>query len=227
MQKTYNLTIEKKVALLKQTPLFAGIKNNNDYRELAQLFTVADFRPGDILIHQDKSAGFALLICEGTAQVFHTAKSKVQSAVALVGPGDLVGEFSLLDGGKASATVEAISSVHALQISNQDLMQFLLVHCELTIELLQMLVRRLRAADQVIEESHGATLATRTLKVLEHLVQLQESNTIRISHAELAPLVNASRPRLTEALQSLEREGNIIRSWRKITWIHSRPPQSK
>lgn len=209
-----------RIKILKQTPLFADLKDSEARSALCVLCTVVEFEPGDYLLIQSQKPTHSFVIFDGTAHVFRISKTGVKSTMALLGVGDVVGELSLLDGGDASATVIAMETVCALKISNTDFLEFLHAHNGVAVDLMQVLVQRLRSANQQTEEMHGTKLSTRTLHVLKTLEHLHGAKTVTISQAELAPLIGASRPRVTEALQELEAQGKISRKWRSITLIH-------
>ncbi len=209
-----------RIKILKQTPLFADLKDLEARTALAELCSVVEFEAGDELVVQGKKADHSFIIYSGTAHVFRISKTGVKSTMALLGTGDVVGELSLLDGGDASATVVAMETVCVLKITNSDFLSFLRAHNGVAVDLMQVLVQRLRSANKQTEEMHSTKLSTRTLHVLKTLEQLHGTNIVTISQAELAPLIGASRPRVTEALQELEAEGKISRKWRSITLIH-------
>ncbi len=209
-----------RIKILKQTPLFADLKDLKARTALSELCTVVEFEPGDYLLIQGQKPTHSFVIFDGTAHVFRISKTGVKSTMALLGVGDVVGELSLLDGGDASATVVAMETVCVLKITNTDFLAFLRAHNGVAVDLMQVLVQRLRSANQQTEEMHGTKLSTRTLHVLKTLEQLHGTNIVTISQAELAPLIGASRPRVTEALQELEAQGKITRKWRSITLIH-------
>jgi CRP/FNR family cyclic AMP-dependent transcriptional regulator len=66
-----------------------------------------------------------------------------------LGAGDLVGEMGVLDGEARSATVVAIETTVALELSAATLAATVLRHPEATTELLRLLSRRLRSTDEL------------------------------------------------------------------------------
>ncbi|GAB2753429.1 Crp/Fnr family transcriptional regulator [Salinifilum aidingensis] len=60
------------------------------------------------VLHQGAPGGWVLLCLSGRLKVVHAEPDGRELALAVRGPGDLIGEFSGQDGGPRSATVQAI-----------------------------------------------------------------------------------------------------------------------
>ncbi|HSK92280.1 MAG TPA: cyclic nucleotide-binding domain-containing protein [Euzebyales bacterium] len=131
---------EEKVAWLRRVPLFADLST-------AQLEGVAPFvdevetEAGQVLIGQEEFGRELLIIVEGAAEVTRDGRP-----VREVGPGDVIGEISLLDGGPRTATVTAREPTTVLSISKRAFDTVLDRVPGLPHELLRALAARLRDA---------------------------------------------------------------------------------
>ena len=92
---------DAKVELLSNVPLFSAC-SNRDLRRIAALVDEIDVREGHVLIRQGEPGRECFVIAEGKAKA--TVRG---SGSAALGPGDVVGEMSVLDQGPRSATVTA------------------------------------------------------------------------------------------------------------------------
>jgi CRP/FNR family transcriptional regulator, cyclic AMP receptor protein len=131
----------RKSELLAQMPLFSACSR----RQLALVssFTVPDELPaGTILTREGATGGIAYILASGTAEVLRGGRR-----LALLGPGDVVGELSLIDGKPRSATVKAVSDLEVLEIDARDLASLLRKAPEVTRNLLVALAGRLRETD--------------------------------------------------------------------------------
>jgi CRP/FNR family cyclic AMP-dependent transcriptional regulator len=132
-----------KIDLVAGIPLFSTLSQ----RELGLLSTVSvpgHFEAGAVLTRQGASGGLAFVIAEGTAEVVRGGRR-----LATLGPGDVVGELSLIDGEPRSATVRATSDMEVLEISSQDLNRLLRKAPAVRRKLLEALASRLRQADRL------------------------------------------------------------------------------
>lgn len=102
-----------------RTPLFQDL-NPEQSRSLAGIFTLARFEPGDLLAERGSLDGKAYLILSGEASV---SLSQEGPPVGTVGPGEILGEFSLLRCAPHSAHATAATPVEAAVLSRQPLDQ--------------------------------------------------------------------------------------------------------
>jgi CRP-like cAMP-binding protein len=135
---------KQKAELLAQMPLFSTCSK----RQLAQVtsFTVADQLPaGSILTRQGAAGGIAYILASGQAEVLRGGRR-----LALLGPGDVVGELSLIDGKPRSATVKAVTDLEVLEIDARDLSRLLRTAPAVSRNLLAALAERLRRVDALL-----------------------------------------------------------------------------
>lgn len=114
-------------------------------RELQRVAKAADeveVAEGTTIIEQDKLAREAFVIVSGTAEVRRDGVK-----VAVVGPGECVGEMALLDHQPRTATVVALEPMTLLVISSQAFTALLDDAPTMTRKLLQNLAARLRELD--------------------------------------------------------------------------------
>lgn len=131
---------EEKVAWLRRVPLFADLST-------AQLEGVAPFvdevetEAGQVLVGQEGFGQELLIIVDGTAEVTRDGRH-----LRDLGPGEVIGEISLLDGGPRTATVIAREPTTVLSISKRAFDTVLDRVPGLPHELLRALAARLRDA---------------------------------------------------------------------------------
>jgi CRP-like cAMP-binding protein len=78
------------------------------------------------LVQEGIPADACYVLTEGEARVFHQREQ-----IATLGPGDLVGEMTLLGGGQRRATVTSATRVSGLRIDNETLRPLLEKHPKL------------------------------------------------------------------------------------------------
>lgn len=121
--------------------LFSGC-SDRDLEHLARAVDKVTLAEGSVLTHQGDVGREAFIIVEGTAEVTRDGK-----AVATIGPGAVVGEMSLLDGGLRSATVTATSDMDVLVLTRPAFNAVLDEVPSFAHRLLVSLAHRLRAAE--------------------------------------------------------------------------------
>ena len=146
------------VPMLNRVPLFAGL-TKRQMRAVAKVVDHANFEPGAVLVKEMDIGQRLIVIREGTAEVTRrgvvadkdSAKGIEQGAsrrLATLGPGDVVGELSLIDGKPTSASVVAETPVEAVLLYRTRFNQLLDSTPELYKRLLVGMAARIRAMDQ-------------------------------------------------------------------------------
>lgn len=135
----------QKVAILQSLPLFEAATK----RELGAVAAVAvdtELPAGTVLTREGATGGLAYVVVDGT--VVATRKGR---AVGTLGPGSIVGELSLLDGGPRTATVTATDRVTVLELAAEDFRKVLDRSPAFAAGLLRALAGRLRETDRKID----------------------------------------------------------------------------
>ena len=70
------------------------------------------YRRGQILFVEGDSGDSLLLIVDGTLKAYSTSAEGEELSLAVVGPGETLGELTLADGGSRSASVAAFEPMH-------------------------------------------------------------------------------------------------------------------
>ena len=104
---------DAKIELLSKVPLFSAC-SRRDLGRIAALADEIDVPKGSIFIRQGEPGWECFVIVEGEAKA--TVRG---SGSASLGPGDVVGEMSLLDQGPRSATVTARTDMRLLVLSSR------------------------------------------------------------------------------------------------------------
>jgi CRP-like cAMP-binding protein len=195
----------------------------SELRLLAGALALTNFKPPQIILHEAALASDAHILLEGIARITCQNAHGDRVTIALLPPGPIP-EFPSLPPGRFDFRCEAYNdcrvgslgwndfkgiTVHSSEsvfrkFHQNDLQQWyrlllrsssfldLDLHERIAITLLEL------ASDFGIEESRGALLRA------------------SFSHQDIADLVGASRPRVTEHLAQLEREHLVIRQGRRL-----------
>ena len=182
------------------------------------------YRRGEVVFHRGDPGDTLHVVRRGRLKIVAPTESGAEGVLTVLGPGDLFGEITLLDGGPRSATVVALEEVETATLSRRDFLE-LLRRSHATVEALLVAmagtIRRLtdevtdlmfrdlrdRLAKKLIElaEAHGSPLDDGALEIQAPLTQ-----------EELAGLIGATRPRVNGLLGFFEDHGALVRRGRRI-----------
>lgn len=179
---------------------------------------------GATLFHEGEEADHVLVLTSGLVKAVAVSEQGQTMALALRGPGAILGELAAVDGGTRSASVVAIEAVEALSIPVAAFREFLRDQPGAALALLVGVADRLRDASR--RQAEFGTLDA-TARVARLLAELGDSygetvaDGLRIdlvSQDELASLCGASREAVARALRTL-RSCGIVRTGRRTVTI--------
>lgn len=132
------LTVER-VNLLKRVSLFERTPDRV-LAGLARTLVEERFAAGDDLIAEGAVEDWMFVLVDGSVRVTRSDR------VVDLGPGQVVGELAVLEPEPRTATVTALTDVHAFRLSKVDFDEGLRTRPEIAVGVIAELVRRLREA---------------------------------------------------------------------------------
>jgi CRP/FNR family transcriptional regulator len=188
------------------TTLFAGATRSRLAADQV-LFYAGDFGDGCYRIEQ------------GLVKVVVSSPNGDERSIAILGPGSIVGELSVLDGLPRSASVIALRDCSLQFISRELFDRCTQQHPEIYRYLTAMLALRLREADEVLAATSFMTvkgrLARAFLELGEHLGEKDGGHVTighKISQRELAAIAGIARENVSRTLAAWKRRKIIILS---------------
>lgn len=129
---------------LAKIPLFSSL-TKRDLQKIAKATNEVTSPAGTVLVDQGDLGREAFFIVDGTATVRRNGRK-----VNTLGPGDSVGELSLLDHGPRTATVTADTDLTVLVLSSREFSGIIEEVPSLAHKLLAQLAGRVRQLDRQI-----------------------------------------------------------------------------
>lgn len=207
------------VELLRSVPLFSGLEEE-ELERFSRVAVPRSFPAATRVFHEGDHSDACYIVRSGSFRVTREHSDGRAITLATLGPGDIFGELAMLDGEVRSASVEALADGELLALPAGEVRALLARHPEITVKLVQALVRRLRDANERISRQSFQTVPGRVAGVLSQLVAeevprgAEEAGvTIHMSQADLAQLAGTSRESVSRFLADLERAG-VVRSGR-------------
>ena len=146
------------VAMLHAVPLFSGL-TKRQLTAVAKLVDHMSFQPGAVIVKELDVGRRLVIIRQGTAEVVRRGSVAREGSsdgiqrgdsrrLATLGPGEVVGELSLIDGKPTSASVVAETAVEALALYRTRFNELFDSTPELARNLLVSLASRVRETDR-------------------------------------------------------------------------------
>ncbi|WP_336081102.1 Crp/Fnr family transcriptional regulator [Nocardia sp. SSK8] len=176
---------------------------------------------GSALMNEGDRSDHVVIIHAGRVKVTSAAESGKQVLLAIRGPGDLLGEFSAIDGRARSATVTALSAVSATVVPGQAFRAMLRTDGRAAFAMLQVVIHRLREADVQRLEYGAHTVTERVSRLLlDYAARYGQADddrvviTLPLTQDELAHAAGASREAVAKSLRLL-RDRKAVRTGRR------------
>jgi CRP-like cAMP-binding protein len=145
----------------------------------------------------------------------------------VVGPGEVFGETCLLEGTPRATTATAIGDTTLIVISREDVDRILAEHPDVVPNLLRVLARRLRSANELLSELAFRDVPGRVAKALVDLADRFGERTaegVQVAHGltqeELAQCVGASREAVNKALSDFAARGWLRLQMRAVRLLN-------
>jgi CRP-like cAMP-binding protein len=156
----------------------------------------------------------------GLLKVVITSPQGEERILALLGPGAIVGELSVIDGGRRSAAVLAVKDCDLRFVSHAAFEKYTKQHPEVYRYLVNVLAARLRETDEVVAAASFLTVKSRLARALLELARFlgeeEASGCVlirhKISQSDLAAMAGVARENVSRALSDWKRIKLVTRS---------------
>ncbi|MDT0529163.1 Crp/Fnr family transcriptional regulator [Micromonospora sp. DSM 115977] len=178
------------------------------------------FEPRDVLLRQGDTTQHVHVVLAGCVKIVRSESDGSCAILTLRAAGDVVGDLAAVDLQPRSATVTALTTTVTRLLTGPQFRRFL-TRPAFAVGFATYTVSRLRASDA--QRAALAVLPVRE-RLVRALIQLDRESrhadggpAIRLSQAELAELVGASRNAVVAELTALREAGILVTGRREVT----------
>ena len=198
--------------LIRRVPLFSML-TNDQAQSIADSVVKRRFRRGEIIVEHGKKSNALFILLTGRARVLTSDSRGREVILAVLQPGDYVGEMSLIDNEPHSATVRAEVQTDVLMLGRTEFARCLPENSSMAYAVMRGLVQRLRHADRKIESLALMDVYGRVARaLLEFATETGDGEMLireKISRQDIAKMVGASREMVSRVMKDLEERGFV------------------
>ena len=212
-------------SIIARIPLFERM-SPEEREELRGMMSQTTLRRGEVLFNEGDSGDRLYILLTGKVKLGHTSVDGRENLLAVLGPGEVVGELTLFDPGPRSTTATAVATTELLALEHNQLMGFIDSHPTLAKDMLRALAVRLRRTNIALADLVFSDVPGRVAKALLDLAERFGAPTedgIHVPHdltqEELGQLVGASRETINKSLAEFVSRGWIRLEGRAVTLI--------
>src|SRR5438876_4867180 len=207
-------SLESDMKELAQVPIFrrAGVG------ELEQLGSVAkreSFKPNTVVFFQGDRADKLYVILSGGAKVYQQAEDGKQKIIGILGPREIFGELTLLDGRERSATVETIAQTEMRSVAHRDSRALATKNPEILWRVMEVLCERIRGLNEETLNLAFEEVPYRIVHLLNELVEKHGRPgadgriVVKTTPDDIGKMVGADRQESNRVLKMLSKRGLV------------------
>jgi CRP-like cAMP-binding protein len=195
--------------------------SDDERAALLALGRTRTYARNDRVFHEGDRNDFVVVVVRGRLKILATTADGRESVLGIRGPGSLVGELAAFDGGPRTASAIALDRLTARIVPGEEFRRFVGERPQAALELIRVLMRRLREGDRRRVEFGAYDATARVARLLCELadeagVDVDAAQVVLAQH-EIAGLVGASRASVARALAALRDEHIIMTSRNAVT----------
>ena len=175
--------------------------------------------PGQLVFGHGEDPDAAYVVETGTVSVSVVDENGQETHLADLGPGAVFGELAVLDGGPRTADVTASGPACVWRLPGEVFLAAVREDPDFALSLLRDLVAKMRVTDVEIENRRALPLGARVAKFLltGGGAPDGEAATLRMTQAQIADRLAASREAVNRHLRGLEEEGVVALGRGRVT----------
>lgn len=198
--------------------VFSNISSHQEFSQLTQLMNFCRYQKGELIFRETTAASGIYIVCEGQVKVVQRSQTNVKrQLLKLIGPGELLGECTLLDGqGMYTSNARTITESKLAFIEKSDFLNFIQNKHQIALNLIEKISRELKAfQSKLIETSYQnieARLARLLLLMADKFGAKRDSGTsldLELSRSELAQMAGVTTETVIRTLSKLKDEDLI------------------
>lgn len=202
--------------------IFSGLRPEDMSHITAHARSLRRARGEFIYMPGDRS-DFVYILKQGRIKLSVLSESGKEIAIDIIQPGEIFGEFALVDESPRSNLAQALDDVLIWVFSKHDFAQLLTTQPKLSLSYIRLVGDRRRRMEKKLSDITSKPVSSRVCELL-HEISTSRPETestdhlVPLTHHDVASLIGAARQTTTTVLNDLERR-NIIelgRGWIRV-----------
>lgn len=201
-----------KLSVLRKHPYFTDLAPEA-FEQLFRYAKLTTYKRGATICSKGDPGNSLFAVISGTIKISVSSPDGRNAILNLIGPGEVFGEMSVLDGQPRSADATANTNCEIFVIDRRDFLPFVRSQPTLAMKFIELLCAKLRwtsdQVEQVILQDLPGRLASALLGLTEKRKLEPESRTIAITQQEISEMVGMTRESINKQL----------RAWAARSWV--------
>jgi CRP/FNR family cyclic AMP-dependent transcriptional regulator len=212
-----------KLQALSKIEVFQDL-SPDEVKQIDQSTTMTTCEPGRVFYAPEETGEVLFLLKKGRVELYRLSPEGKKLVVAVLGPGSIFGEMSIVGHGMHNTFAEALDDCLICVMSRVDVERLLTDKPMVALRFMQAMADRLQAAEEKLEDIAFKSVPARLAALLLKLAESDDGSlaVIGYTHQDLADVIGTYRETTTQALNDFKAHG-WIEIGRKRIEIHDRP----
>jgi len=208
----------------QRVQIFAGLSREEMSHIALRARSIRKAR-GEFIYMPGDSAGSVYFLRQGRVKLSVLSETGKEIAIDIIQPGEIFGEFALVDEAPRSNMTQALDDMLMWVFSKRDFTQLLASQPKLALNYIRLVGDRRRRMEKKLSDITSKAVSGRVCELLHELstssAEVETGATdflIPLMHHDVASLIGAARQTTTTVLNDLERRGIIQlgRGWVRV-----------
>jgi len=207
----------------QRVQIFSGLESEEMTRIATHARSLRKAR-GEFIYMAGDRADFVYILKRGRVKLSVLAETGKEIAIDIIQPGEIFGEFALVDESLRSNMVQALDDVLMWVFSRHDFTKLLTTQPKLALSYIKLVGDRRRRMEKKLSDITSKAVSARICELLHELStnsgdeNVAKDYLVPLMHHDVASLIGAARQTTTTVLNDLERRGIIElgRGWIRV-----------
>ncbi len=201
---------------IENVPIFSGL-SCGERREILEIASSRSYEKGEMIYRAGDEGGTLFVFHAGRAKIFRLNANGKEQVLRLVGPGEFIGELSLLSSLPLTDNAQALEATTMCILQGERLKQLMAKYPSIAFKVMEELSRRLEKAENRIEEISLSSVDARIARALLELSEGGDEIVLPMTKGDLASQLGMTQETLSRKLAALQEEGTIkLKGHRRI-----------
>jgi CRP/FNR family transcriptional regulator, cyclic AMP receptor protein len=201
-----------KLSVLRKHPYFCDL-DPAAFDQLCRYAKHSTLKRGTTIVSKGDPGNSLIAVISGTVKISVSSADGRSAILNLIGPGEIFGEMSVLDGQPRSADATANTNCEIFIIDRREFLPFVRSQPALAMKFIELLCARLRwtsdQVEQVILQNLPGRLASALIRLTEKHKLAGGGRTIAVTQQEISEMVGMTRESINKQL----------RVWATRNWV--------
>ena len=204
-----------KLKCLKRLAIFEQL-SEEELKNVSTFTYNQDLNPGEFLFHEDQPIESIYMVKSGRLKLTKFSAEGKELTLGFATKNTVFGEESLFSKGRFSVNVEAVEESCIITCPKEDMEQLFIEKPHIAVKVIRSLSQKLSQSKEQLSDLAFHNVRERLLSTLERLAENYGYRTeqgqhidFKLTHNELANIINASRVTVTQTLSELRQE-NLV-----------------